>query len=138
GQRVLGLDRWRPRHPFGSSHGDSRIIREIYFEHPMYVPIVRRAYELWRDLETRTGTTLLREVGGLMIGPPDGDVVTGTIESARAWNMPYDVFSAGELARRYPAFSVADGDVAVLDRRAGFLAPEDCNEAHLTLAAAAG
>jgi sarcosine oxidase len=138
GQRVLGLDRWRPGHPFGSSHGDSRIIREIYFEHPMYVPIVRRAYELWRDLETRTGRTLLREVGGLMIGAPDGEVVTGTIESARAWGMPYDVFSAAELARRYPAFRVDDGDTAVLDRRAGFLAPEECNDAHLTLSAAAG
>lgn len=138
GVRVLGLDRWRPGHSFGSSHGDSRIIREIYFEHPLYVPIVRRAYELWRDLEARTGKMLLRETGGLMIGPPDGDVVTGTIESARAWNMPYEVFSATELARRYPAFRVSDGDVAVLDRRAGFLAPEDCNGAHLTLAAAAG
>jgi sarcosine oxidase len=138
GLRVLGLDRWRPGHPFGSSHGDSRIIREIYFEHPLYVPIVRRAYELWRDIEARTGRTLLREIGGLMIGPPDGDVVTGTIESARAWSMPYDVFSASDLARRYPAFRVSDEDVAVLDRRAGFLAPEDCNNAHLTLAAAAG
>jgi len=138
GQRVLGLDRWRPGHPFGSSHGDSRIIREIYFEHPLYVPIVRRAYELWRDLEARTGKTLLREIGGLMIGPPDGEVVTGTIESARAWSMPYEVLSASELSRRYPAFRVSDEDVAVLDRRAGFLSPEDCNDAHLTLAAAAG
>jgi sarcosine oxidase len=138
GLRVLGLDRWRPGHPFGSSHGDSRIIREIYFEHPLYVPIVRRAYELWRDLEARTGRTLLREIGGLMIGPPDGEVVKGTIESARAWRMPYEVFSASELARQYRAFRVSDGDVAVLDRRAGFLAPEDCNDAHLTLAAAAG
>jgi sarcosine oxidase len=138
GQRVLGLDRWSPGHPFGSSHGDSRIIREIYFEHPMYVPIVRRAYELWRELEARTGRTLLQEVGGLMIGPPDGEVVTGTIESAAAWNMPHDVLSAGDLARRYPAFRMSQGDVAVLDRRAGVLAPEACNRAHLDLAASAG
>jgi sarcosine oxidase len=138
GQRVLGLDRWSPGHAFGSSHDDSRIIREIYFEHPMYVPIVRRAYELWRELEARTGHTLLREVGGLMIGPPGGEVVTGTIESAAAWKMPYEVLSPGELARRHPAFRIADGDVAVLDRRAGWLSPEACNKAHLDLAASAG
>jgi len=46
GRRVLGLDRWTPGHVFGSSHGDSRIIREAYFEHPAYVPLVQRAYEL--------------------------------------------------------------------------------------------
>lgn len=138
GQRVLGLDRWSPGHPFGSSHGDSRIIREIYFEHPLYVPIVRRAYELWRELEARSGRALLQTIGGLMIGPPDGEVVTGTLASAAAWRMPHDVFSADDVSRRWPAFRLAEGDVAVLDRRAGVLAPEECNGAHLDLAASAG
>ncbi len=68
GTRVLGLDRFTPPHAFGSSHGETRIIREAYFEHPVYVPMVQRAYELWRELEKETGTTLLRETGGVMIG----------------------------------------------------------------------
>ena len=59
GKQVLGLDRWAPGHPFGSSHGDSRIIREMYFEHPMYVPLLQRAYELWAELEGRAGEKLL-------------------------------------------------------------------------------
>ena len=58
GQRVLGLERWAPGHGFGSSHGDSRIIREMYFEHPMYVPLVQRAFTLWRELEERSGASL--------------------------------------------------------------------------------
>src|SRR5207245_4381930 len=72
GQRVLGLDRFTPPHPFGSSHGQTRIIREAYFEHPSYVPLVQRAYALWAELEERSGRPLFVKTGGLMIGPPDG------------------------------------------------------------------
>jgi len=69
GQRVLGLERFELGHARGSSYGDSRISREIYFEHPLYVPIVRRAYELWHELERDAGELLLTITGGLMIGP---------------------------------------------------------------------
>jgi sarcosine oxidase len=135
GRRVLALERWRPGHHYGSSHGDSRIIREIYFEDPLYVPIVRRAYELWRELEARTGRTLLVETGGLMLGPPGSEIVAGTLRAADAWRMPHDVLSAAELHRRYPAFDPPPDHVAVLDRRAGYLRPEACNAAHLQAAA---
>src|SRR5262249_2646622 len=123
GRRVLGFDRWTPGHTFGSSHGDSRIIREIYFEHPMYVPIVRRAYELWAELESRTNRKLFRQTGGLMMGPLDGEVVGGTLRAAREWQMPHEVLTAAELAKRFPAFRLRDDAVAVLDPRAGILAP---------------
>ena len=68
GRRVLGLDRFRPPHSFGSSHGLTRIIREAYFEHPLYVPLVQRAYELWAALEQKSGRRLLLQTGGVMIG----------------------------------------------------------------------
>lgn len=134
GCRVLGLDRWPPGHPFGSSHGDSRIIREIYFEHPMYVPIVRRAYELWRELEARTGSALLVQTRGLMIGPRDGEIVRGTLRAADAWRMAHEVLTADAVARRFPAFRLQPDDVAVLDASAGYLRPEDCNRAHVDVA----
>jgi sarcosine oxidase len=60
GQRVLGLEQFQPAHDQGSSHGRSRVIRLAYFEHPAYVPLLRRAYELWRRLEIATGRELLR------------------------------------------------------------------------------
>src|SRR3954469_16261079 len=97
GQRVLGVEQFSPGHTQGSSHGDSRIIREQYFEHPQYVPLVQRAYELWRDLERRSGVPLMRINGGLMIGPPNGVVVTGTIRSAETHGLPSEILSPAEV-----------------------------------------
>src|SRR5271165_3568376 len=77
GRRVLGLDRFKPPHSLGSSHGLTRIIREAYFEHPSYVPLVQRAYELWADLERKSGRPMLLQTGGLMIGPPNGALIAG-------------------------------------------------------------
>ncbi len=138
GVRVLGLEQFEPLHARGSSHGDSRIIRETYFEHPLYVPLVRRAHELWRDLEAESGESLMTIRGGLMIGPPEGSVVTGTLRSAHEHNLPHEVLSAEEVKRRYPAFQIPEEAAAVLDPRAGYLDPEACTRAHQELAVLAG
>ena len=134
GQRVLGVDRFAPPHVFGSSHGQTRIIREAYFEHPLYVPLVLRAHELWSELERVAGRSLFRETGGLMIGGPDGPVVSGAIQSARAHSLPHELLSAAQVRSRYPALHPTDDMVAVWEPRAGILFPEICLEAHLTLA----
>src|SRR6266850_4178829 len=94
GRRVLGLDRFQPPHTFGSSHGATRIIREAYFEHPAYVPLVQRAYELWRDLENASGRKLLLETGGLMIGPAADALVRGARRSAEEHHLPHRLLSA--------------------------------------------
>jgi sarcosine oxidase len=138
GLRVLGLEQYGSGHELGSSHGDSRIIRETYFEHPLYVPLVQRAHELWRELETLSGKSLMRITGGLMIGPPDGMVVAGTLRSAREHNLPHQVFTAAQVHQRFPAFELAPELVAVLDPRAGYLDPDACNAAHLEGARGAG
>lgn len=134
GRKVLGLDRWTPGHRNGSSHGDSRIIREMYFEHPMYVPLLSRAYDLWAGVGREVGQELLNIHGGLMIGREDGMLVTGTVRSAREHDLAYDILSASEVGRRYPAFQLEPDLVAVLDPRAGWLDPERSNAAHLQLA----
>ena len=138
GWRVLGLEQFSEGHSLGSSHGDSRIIRETYFEHPLYVPLVRRAHELWRDLEARSGAALMTINGGLMIGPPDGAVVSGTLRSAAEHNLQYELLTPEATRERFPAFRLADGLVAVLDPRAGYLDPEACNKAHIEVALEAG
>jgi sarcosine oxidase len=125
GVRVTGADRFRPPHSLGSSHGRSRIIRKAYFEHPDYVPIVLRAYELWRALEEASGRTLLVETGGLMIGPEDGAVVTGSLTSARRHGLRHEVLSAKEVERRFPAFRLAPDECAVYEPDAGVVMPED-------------
>jgi sarcosine oxidase len=134
GLRVLGLDRFRPPHQMGSSHGGTRIIREAYFEDPRYVPLVQRAYDRWTQLEADAGVTLLRQTGGLMIGPEQGEVAQGAQTSAVLHGLDHEVLSAKELRRRFPAFNVPDGQVGVWEPRAGILFPERCVEAQLSMA----
>jgi sarcosine oxidase len=138
GWRVLGLEQFSPGHSLGSSHGDSRIIRATYFEHPLYVPLVRRAHNLWRELEERAGASLMTIKGGLMIGPPDGMVVSGTLRSAAEHHLPYELLAPEATRERFPAFRLADDLVAVLDPGAGYLYPEACNKAHISVAREAG
>ena len=138
GRRVLGLDRYRPPHTLGSTHGRTRIIREAYFEEPLYVPIVQRAYELWRRLEERSGTHVLTVTGGLMLGAPNSEVVAGARASAVEHGLPYEELSAREVRERFPAYAVPDEHVAVFEPRAGFLEPEAAVGATLALAAEAG
>ena len=138
GWRVLGLEQFEPGHNQGSSHGDSRIIRETYFEHPLYVPLVRRAHELWRELERNSGSSLMTITGGIMIGPPDGVVVSGTLRSAQQHGLPHEILTPAGVRERFPAFRLDDALVAVFDPRAGFLDPEACNRAHIKLARDAG
>lgn len=138
GQRVIGFDRFHPPHIHGSTHGRSRIIREAYYESPAYVPLVKRAYELWHALEHDSGRTLLTRTGGLMLGPADGELVDGARQSAEMHGIPYDLLDAAAVRRRFPAFRPAPDAVGVLEHRAGFLDPEACVESCLTLAARAG
>lgn len=138
GLRVVGIEQYSRNHSLGSSHGDSRIIRETYFEHPLYVPLVRRAHELWRELERTSGARLMTIGGGLMIGPPDGTVVSGTLRSVHEHDLPHEVLTAAEVGRRFPEFQLEPDLVAVLDPRAGYLDPEACVNAHLDAARQAG
>ena len=134
GVRVLGLDRYAPPHTLGSSHGESRIIREAYFEHPVYVPLVQRAFELWRELEQMSGTALILQTGGLMIGRPDSDLVAGARRSAEMHGLAHELLSTSDVRARFPALNPEREMVAVWEPRAGMLFPEACISATLGLA----
>jgi sarcosine oxidase len=121
GQRVLGLEQFAAPHALGSSQGGTRIIRQAYFEHPLYVPLVQRAYQRWEALERRSGVRLIVPTGGLTIGPPEGRLVTGALASAAAHGLVRHVLSAAEVAERYPELHVPAGVVAVHEPRAGVL-----------------
>ena len=131
GARVLGLDRFHPPHALGSSHGQTRIIREAYFEHPAYVPLVQRAYTLWQELERESGGQLFLQTGGLMIGEPHGVVVAGSRLSAQTHRLPFEELSAAEIHERFPALRPAENMVGILEPRAGILFPEKSVAAHL-------
>jgi sarcosine oxidase len=138
GRRVLGIEAFSPGHQLGSSHGESRIIRLAYFEHTDYVPLLRRAYELWAELERAAGASLLTLSGGLMLGKPDSSVVTGALASAQQHGLEHALLDAAEVRRRYPALQPADDEVALWEPRAGYLRPERCIDAFVRLAVNAG
>ena len=130
GIRALGIDRFLPGHDRGSSHGDTRIIRLAYLEHPSYVPLLRRAFELWDELEQLTGQQLYRETGFLQIGPSDGPTVQGALTSATQHGLTVEHVTAQEVMSRFPGFHVPESMSAVLDPRAGYLRVEPCVEAY--------
>jgi sarcosine oxidase len=138
GASVLGFDRFARGHTLGSSGGLSRIIRLSYYEHPDYVPLLRRAWTLWRELERESGETLLTETGGLYAGEPNGELVAGALKSARTHQLDHEVLGATALRTRYPLFEWPDGWLGVFERQAGWLAPELCIETHLRLAEESG
>jgi sarcosine oxidase len=135
GKRVLGLEQFQPAHDQGSSHGRSRVIRLAYFEHPSYVPLLRRAYELWHRLERETGRTLLQITGGLMIGSIDSDVVSGSLRSAREHDLDHELLTAAEINRRFPPLTPSGNVVALHEKAAGVVFPEEAIRAHLDVAA---
>jgi sarcosine oxidase len=138
GVKVLGIDRFATPHLHGSTHGRTRIIREAYYEHPCYVPMVQRAYELWASLEKEIGEQLFVQTGGLMIGPPEGELFAGALRSAKEHGLAHTILEPAQVHARYPGFRVPDGSMALHEPRAGLLFPEKCVEAHLALAKRAG
>ena len=134
GKRVLGLEQFQPGHEHGSSHGRSRVIRLAYFEDPAYVPLLRRSYELWRRLERDTGRRLLQITGGLMIGAPDSEVVSGSLRSAREHDLHHQVLDAAQIHRRFPPFTPQPGVIALHEHEAGVVFPEEAIHAHLAVA----
>lgn len=138
GRSVLALEQFPLVHDRGSSHGHTRIIRRAYYEHPNYVPLVRRAFERWYDLEQRTGRHLLTECPCLTIGKPDGEVVGGVLAAAREHALAVERLPPADLTGRFPQFQFDDRYVGVLERDAGFVYVEDCVLAHLDAARALG
>ncbi|WP_348260907.1 N-methyl-L-tryptophan oxidase [Telmatobacter sp. DSM 110680] len=138
GKRVLGIEQFSAAHDQGSSHGGSRMIRQAYFESPHYIPLVLRAYELWRKLERDSGKRLLHITGGLNIGSRDGELVRRTIAAAEQHAIPFEVVEGSAISRRFPVVAPLTGDAAVHETNAGYLLPEECIRAHLALASHAG
>lgn len=134
GLRVIGIEQFEPGHDRGSSHGESRIIRLAYFEHPSYVPLVRRAFENWRDLERLTGQSVLTMTGILEAGMPGSAIVAGVREACRVHGLDHQELTAGQIARRFPAFDLPSDYTGIWQPEAGFLSPERANSLHLALA----
>jgi len=131
GARVLGLDRFTPGHDRGSSHGETRVIRLAYFEHADYVPLLRRAYTLWEELESQCDTTLYVQTGILEMGPPDGEVVSGVTKAARQHGLDVEELSAAAIRQRYPGIQLPEDWAGIFEARGGYLRVEASVRAHV-------
>lgn len=140
--RVLGIDRFSPPHTKGSTHGETRVTRLAIGEGTSYVPLVIRSHELWREIEQATGESLLTQNGGLIIGKRHVDsrqhgvdnFLLSTIAAAEEFDIDHDTLEAGDVRRRFPQFKIDDDESAYFEPAAGFVRPEKCVAAQLSLA----
>jgi monomeric sarcosine oxidase len=138
GLKVIGIDRFHPPHDRGSSHGETRIIRKAYFEHPSYVPLLHRAWELWEELSASAGERLIEQRDLLMAGPSGSEVIEGARLSARLYGLPMENLTAAEAAIRYPAFRLPEDYAVAIESTSGYLWAERCVTSHLSSAASFG
>lgn len=138
GVRVLGLERFDIPHGMGSAHGFSRMIRLAYFEHPDYVPLLRRSYALWKELAAELGRDVIHITGGLMIGPPGAEVLEGSLRSVRRYELPHELLNAAEAMKRFPQFKLPEDYRVLHDHMAGLLLPERAVAGYAELALRSG
>lgn len=131
GTRVLGIEQFSLGHNRGSSHGETRIIRKAYFEHPSYVPLLHRAYDLWHQLESSTGLALLKPTGLVLSGPPDGETIRGARQSAQLHRLQLEDLSPGDAQRRFPGLVFPEDHAVAFEPGAGTLLVDDCVRAQV-------
>jgi sarcosine oxidase len=141
GTRVLGIDRFAPPHEQGSSHGDTRITRLAIGEGAHYTPLVKRSHQIWREIEGETGADLLTQCGELIISSGNRKFsvhVEGffqnTINAARDHGIAHELLDASQIRSRFPQFNVQDNERGYFEPEAGFVRPEACIGAQLSLA----
>lgn len=133
GLKVIGFDAHTPPHTVGSSHGETRIIREVYAEHPDYVPLIQQSYGIWRRLEEESEpqVKLMHKTGGISIGRPQARSIIGIQRSAEIHGLKLEMLKPGEIRERWPQLNPRDEMIGAYDDRAGVLFPELCVQAQL-------
>lgn len=124
GADVIGFDRYAPGHDRSAAGGETRVFRSAHFEDSRYVPLLRHADTLWRELQAETGRELRRLTGCLLMGPAEHEQMRTVLASIAEHGLDHEVLDRAELVRRFPQYRLDDADVAVLDRNAGFIRPE--------------
>ena len=138
GLQVLGLEKHAIPHEMGSSHGYSRMIRYTLQEHPSYVPLVRRSYELWHEMEETAGEELMVTTGSIRAGAPDSPFFLNAQEACDLHSIPYEILTASEVNKRFPGYRFPEEISSVYQADGGFLLPERCIVTHVQAAERAG
>lgn len=134
GASVIGIDQYAPPHPWGSTHGDTRITRLAIGEGREYVPLARRSHELWREIERESGAELLTQPGIVILAHPSSAFLAETRAAAREYGIGHRDLSNDELRAGYPMFAVDERTVGYHEPEAGYVRPERAVAAQLSLA----
>ncbi|EAS04725.1 FAD-dependent oxidoreductase (macronuclear) [Tetrahymena thermophila SB210] len=134
GKKVLGIEQFEAAHNKGSSHGETRIIREAYHEGSFYVPMSQKSAKLFQELEKETGQKLYEKIGCLMVGTPDSQTILDSKLSADKYNLPYKMYNSKTIKERVPAWNIPEGFIALYDETAGLVYPERIINAHIDVA----
>lgn len=137
GHTVVGYERFTIGHGFGSSHGESRIIRYAYPD-PYYTQLMGAAYPLWDALEEAAGEELFVRCGGLTFGPQDHPELASTQSALAVNGVPHEILSAEAMRERYPALVLQPDEAAIWQSDAGFLRAGAIVRAQARLAQRAG
>lgn len=138
GLNVVGVEQFGIAHDRGSSHGETRIIRKAYFEHPDYIPLLQRAYTLWEELEQESGKSLFNRCGLMVAGPSGGAVIQGVHLAEQRHGIQVESLTAAAALERFPGFQIPEGFEVTFESEAGFLHVEECVQAHMDCALAHG
>jgi sarcosine oxidase len=138
GQKVLGLERFDVPHAEGSSHGINRIIRLAYYEDSSYVPLLRRAYELWTEIETIAGEQILYKTGSIDTAPAGHEVFEGSLESCLEHDLPHEILDHQQINHRFPGYQLPAGHMGLLQKDGGFVLSERSIVAYVNAATAEG
>lgn len=135
---VVGIEQYGRVHSHGSYAGESRVFRTAYHEGGLYVPIINRSRDLWRQLEKESGRDIYYEVGALSIAPEGFPDIVTAMNTARDYDIPHRMLSADELRKEYPQHIVDDSDIGMLDQHGGGMRPEVAVMSALDVAEANG
>jgi sarcosine oxidase len=138
GKRVLGLEKFHLGHQMGSSHGRTRLLRLHYFEGSAYVPMVRRAVEVWNETGKRVGRRLFHPIGAVDIAPEHSGIVQQSLQSCLDHDLRHEVLDATGIGVRFPAFRVDSGMIGLFQPDSGYVESDNAILAHATLASADG
>jgi sarcosine oxidase len=138
GYKVCGIEQFGVAHNQGSSHGETRLIRKAYFEHPNYLSLLHSAYDEWEQLNEESGQELFAKNGLLLAGKPDSTIIKGLKACYSQHDLPHEKLDIEEAQKRWPDINLPEGSEVYYDPIAGYLHVEKCIREFCRLAAKEG
>lgn len=126
GLKTLCIEQYEQNHNRGGTHGETRAFRKVYYENPLYTPLLHQAYLDWKKLNQQANKILFVENGVLEMCFPNSSVALAAIDSAKKYRIPLEVLSSQEIEQRFPGFRVPEGMIGIFQPEAGFLYVDDC------------